>query len=70
MAAQVEIYEGAVDRGLEGVVACTTGISSIQDATLSYRGFTIEDLAANSTFEEVVFLLWNDRRPTADELVL
>ncbi len=68
MAAQVEIYEGAVDRGLEGVVACTTGISSIQDATLSYRGFTIEDLAANSTFEEVVFLLWNDRRPTADEL--
>ncbi|MDZ4082752.1 MAG: citrate synthase [Bdellovibrionales bacterium] len=68
MAAQVEIYEGAVDRGLEGVVACTTGISSIQDATLSYRGFTIEDLAAKSTFEEVVFLLWNDRRPTADEL--
>jgi citrate synthase len=68
MAAKVEIYEGAVDRGLEGVVACTTGISSIQDATLSYRGFTIEDLALNSTFEEVVFLLWNDRRPTADEL--
>lgn len=68
MAAQVEIYEGAVDRGLEGVVACTTGISSIQDATLSYRGFTIEDLAEKSTFEEVVFLLWNDRRPTADEL--
>jgi citrate synthase len=68
MAAKVEIYEGAVDRGLEGVVACTTGISSIQDATLSYRGFTIEDLALNSTFEEVVFLLWNDRRPTSDEL--
>ncbi len=68
MAAQVEIYEGALDRGLEGVVACSTGISSIQDATLSYRGFTIEDLAAKSTFEEVVFLLWNDRLPTASEL--
>ena len=68
MAAQVEIFEGAVDRGLEGVVACSTGISSIQDATLTYRGYTIEDLAAKSTFEEVVFLLWNDRRPTADEL--
>ncbi|MBK7893156.1 MAG: citrate synthase [Bdellovibrionales bacterium] len=68
MAAQVEIYEGALDRGLEGVVACSTGISSIQDATLSYRGYTIEDLAAKSTFEEVVFLLWNDRLPTADEL--
>lgn len=68
MAAQVEIYEGALDRGLEGVVACSTGISSIQDATLSYRGYTIEDLAAKSTFEEVVFLLWNDRLPSADEL--
>lgn len=68
MAAQVEIYEGALDRGLEGVVACSTGISSIQDATLSYRGYTIEDLASKSTFEEVVFLLWNDRLPTADEL--
>lgn len=68
MAAQVEIFEGAVDRGLEGVVACSTGISSIQDATLTYRGYTIEDLAANSTFEEVVFMLWNDRRPTTEEL--
>lgn len=68
MAASVEIYEGAVDRGLEGVVACTTGISSIVDATLCFRGYTIEDLAAKSSFEEVVYLLWNDRRPTASEL--
>lgn len=68
MAATVEIYEGAVDRGLEGVVACTTGISSIVDATLCFRGYTIEDLAAKSSFEEVVYLLWYNRRPTADEL--
>ncbi len=68
MAAQVEVYEGALDRGLEGVVACSTGISSIQDATLTYRGYTIEELAAKSTFEETVFLLWNDRRPTPEEL--
>lgn len=66
--ADVEIYSGAVDRGLEGVVACTTGISFIVDATLNYRGYTIEDLAQNSTFEEVVFLLWNDRLPNASEL--
>lgn len=64
----MQVYEGAVDRGLEGVIACTTGISSIVDATLCYRGFTIEDLAENSTFEETVFLLWNDRLPKADEL--
>lgn len=62
-----DVYAGAVDKGLEGVVACTTGISSIVDATLCYRGYTIEDLAAHSTFEEVVFLLWEDRLPKADE---
>ena len=68
MAAPVEVYEGAVDKGLEGVVACTTAISSIVDATLCFRGYTIEDLAAKSTFEETTFLLWNDRLPSADEL--
>jgi len=68
MADAAPIYEGALDRGLEGVVACTTAISFIVGATLNYRGYTIEDLAANSTFEETVFLLWNDRLPTAAEL--
>lgn len=66
--AEVLIYEGAIDKGLEGVVACTTAISSIQGNTLSFRGFTIEDLAQNSTFEETIFLLWNNRLPTAIEL--
>jgi len=64
----MEVYDGAVDRGLEGVIACTTGISSIVDATLCYRGFKIEDLAENSSFEETVFLLWNNRLPNKDEL--
>jgi citrate synthase len=68
MANAPEIYAGAVDKGLEGVVACTTAISSIVDATLNYRGYTIEDLAANSNFEETVFLLWEDRLPKAEEL--
>ncbi|MBE8162748.1 MAG: citrate synthase [Bdellovibrionaceae bacterium] len=61
-------YEGAMDRGLEGVVACSTAVSSIIDATLFYRGFTIEDLAAHSSFEEVIFLLWNNRLPDKEEL--
>ena len=68
MAAEVNIYSGAIDKGLEGVVACTTGISSIVDATLCFRGYTIEDLAAHSTFEETVFLLWEDRLPKKAEL--
>lgn len=66
--AEVNIYEGALDKGLEGVVACTTSISFIVGNTLNYRGYTIEDLAANSTFEEVVFLLWNNRLPNKTEL--
>ena len=68
MAEAAPIYEGALDRGLEGVVACSTAISFIVDSTLTYRGYTIEDLAAHSTFEETVFLLWNNRLPKKDEL--
>lgn len=68
MASAPEIYSGAIDKGLEGVVACNTKISSIIDATLTYNGYTIEDLAEHSTFEEVVFLLWNNRLPKASEL--
>ena len=64
----MQIYDGAIDKGLEGVIACTTAISSIVDSTLCYRGYTIEDLAKNSCFEEVVFLLWNNRLPTSSEL--
>lgn len=62
-----EIYEGAIDKGLEGVVACTTEISSIVDATLCFRGYTIEDLAEHSSFEEVTYLLWYGRLPTSTE---
>jgi citrate synthase len=64
----VQEYSGALDRGLEGVVACSTGISAIAGSTLLYRGYTIEDLAANATFEEVVYLLWFGRLPKRDEL--
>lgn len=66
--AEIQIYEGALDKGLEGVVACTTRISSIVNATLNFRGYTIEDLAAHSNFEEVTYLLWNDRLPNRSEL--
>lgn len=65
---EVQVYEGALDRGLEGVVACSTGISTIAGTTLLYRGYTIEDLAAHATFEEVVYLLWFGNLPTSEEL--
>jgi citrate synthase len=66
--AEVNIYEGALDKGLEGVVACTTKVSFIVGDSLNFRGYTIEDLAAHSTFEEVTYLLWNDKLPNAQEL--
>ncbi len=55
-------------RGLEGIVAAESKISSIIDDTLTYVGYNIDDLADNATFEEVVFLLWHTRLPNADEL--
>jgi citrate synthase len=57
-------------KGLEGVVAAETKISFIdgEKGVLEYVGIPIGELAANSTFEEAVFLLWNGRLPKAPEL--
>lgn len=55
-------------RGLEGVVATESSISSIIDDTLTYVGYDIDDLAENASFEEVVYLLWHKRLPKEDEL--
>ncbi|WP_277678608.1 citrate synthase [Gracilibacillus dipsosauri] len=55
-------------KGLEGVVATETKISSIIDDQLTYVGYTIDDLAENASFEEVIYLLWNKRLPNKEEL--
>lgn len=55
-------------KGLEGVVATQSSISSIIDDQLTYVGYKIDDLAENSSFEEVVYLLWNLKLPTIAEL--
>src|SRR3954471_22945915 len=57
-----------VTRGLEGVVATSSSISSIIDDTLTYVGYDIDDLAENASFEEVVYLLWHKRLPKKEEL--
>lgn len=62
--------EKAVIRGLEGVVAAETSISYV-DGThgrLYYQGYDIHDIAEEISFAECVFLLWNGRLPTRDEL--
>src|SRR4051812_31632696 len=57
-----------VTRGLEGVVATTSSISSIIDDTLTYVGYDIDDLAENASFEEVLYLLLHRRLPNQSEL--
>jgi 2-methylcitrate synthase len=56
--------------GLEGVVAGRTAICTVgkSGAGLTYRGYAIEDLAANADFEEVAFLLLYGHLPSRTEL--
>ncbi|MCA9874151.1 MAG: citrate synthase, partial [Anaerolineales bacterium] len=56
--------------GLEGVIAAETRRSYVngQTGTLLIAGYPLADIAARATFEEVVYLLWLDRLPTAVEL--
>ncbi|MEJ7846920.1 MAG: citrate synthase [Pyrinomonadaceae bacterium] len=60
----------AAAAGLRGVVAAQSAIGDVNgdEGKLIYQGFDIHDLAENSTFEEVIFLLWNERLPKAGEL--
>ncbi len=52
--------------GLEGVPATRSNISDLDGikGILTYRGYPIEDLAINSTFEETCLLLLDGRLPT------
>lgn len=60
--------ENMVKTGLEGVVATQSGISSIMNGVLTYRGINIDELAEHASFEEVMYLLWNGDLPTAQQL--
>jgi len=56
--------------GLAGIVAGETAISTVgkEGVGLTYRGYSVEDLAANATFEEVAFLLLYGHLPNHSEL--
>ena len=57
-------------RGLEGVIALDSKISSIdgKEGVLIYRGYNIFDFAEKADFEEIAYLLWNGRLPNQAEL--
>ncbi len=57
-------------KGLEGVISNITRIGYVDGPAgkLSYRGYDIRDLAEQSCFEEVVYLLLYGKLPTGPEL--
>jgi len=62
--------DSEIRKGLAGVVADVTAISKVNPETnsLLYRGYPVQDLAANCTFEEVAWLLWHGELPSPEEL--
>lgn len=69
--AEKESPEKIAARGLKGVVAADSSICDVDGdvGKLIYRGYNIDDLAVNSSFEEVAYLLFQGELPTAAQLI-
>ena len=57
-------------KGLAGVVSDTTSISKVMPETnsLTYRGYAVQDLAAQCSFEEVAYLVLHGDLPSKKQL--
>jgi len=62
--------EPQIYKGLAGVVVDATAVSKVNPETnsLLYRGYPVQELAAQKSFEEVAWLLWHGELPTDAEL--
>ncbi|KLL09936.1 hypothetical protein BL254_15090 [Protofrankia sp. BMG5.30] len=62
--------EPSVRKGLAGVVVDTTAVSMVRPETssLTYRGYPVQQLAAECSFEEVAYLIWHGELPTTEQL--
>ncbi len=60
----------ASGKGLVGVTAADTRLSRVdgQKGELLFRGYHIADIGEKISFEEVVYLLWNEDLPNAAQL--
>jgi citrate synthase len=56
------------DTSAPGVIVAESGVSSIIDGQLAYRGYPIEEVVERACYEEVCLLLWNGERPSPDEV--
>ncbi|WP_027019929.1 bifunctional 2-methylcitrate synthase/citrate synthase [Corynebacterium sputi] len=61
-----------IHKGLNGVVVDSTSISDVDPTitSLTYRGYPVQELATECSFEEVAYLLWNGELPDPGELSL
>ncbi len=59
-----------IKKGLDGVVVDESKVSKVMPEinSLVYRGYKVQDLAENCTFEEVAYLLWHDDLPSKNQL--
>jgi citrate synthase len=57
-------------RGLEGVVVTESDLSYIDGdiGRLIYRGYAIEELARQASYEETLYLLWHGELPDSEQL--
>ncbi len=57
-------------KGLEGIIANSTRLSAVigDKGQLIYGGYDINELAGKVSYEEVVYLLWNNKLPNRQEL--
>lgn len=62
--------ETEIKYGLAGVVTDDTAVSKVMPETnsLTYRGYAVQDLAAQCRFEETAYLIWNGELPTQSQL--
>ena len=62
--------DSQVRKGLNGVISDYTSISKVmpESNSLTYRGYAVEDLVENCSFEEVIYLLWFGELPTTEQL--
>ena len=67
---KTKVVDPVIYKGLAGVTVDTTEVSKVMPETnsLTYRGYAVQDLAANCRFEEVAYLMWYGELPTRAQL--
>jgi 2-methylcitrate synthase/citrate synthase II len=59
-----------IRKGLVGVYADVSAVSKVMPETnsLTYRGYPVQDLCENASFDETAYLLWNGELPSQGQL--